>query len=312
MKGRNLIVITILVIGALHRLNAQVPLTSQYMLSSYFINPAFAGTGTDLELFATTRYQWVSVRESPQTSIFATQYVIEPSDKKKQKTRGYTNYGKSINESAIGLLAYYDKAAAFENKSATFSYSYHMALSREYRLSLGVALGMKEVSVKTENLILLNPNDPILGNYINSWRFTGNAGLLLYRERNYIGLSASDLFSTREGLLSSFELIAGGFGQISHNVDWIPSCMVKVPLHGPAQVDINAKFIFDDLAWTGLSVRSEKSIMILLGIFAKSNLAVGYSIDLPFVSESRLMNAFSHEFFLKFTKNRKKILCFSY
>jgi len=75
-----------------------------------------------------------------------------------------------------------------------------------------------------------------------------------------------------------------------------PSFLFKAIENAPSQADLNARFIYKELAWLGMAYRDQESLVILLG-FKKGMYAMGYSYDITLTNIKKYSTG-SHELFL--------------
>lgn len=55
----------------------QLPLYSQYMMNSFLLNPAIAGSVDYFPVILTARRQWVGINNGPSTQAISTHYLFE-------------------------------------------------------------------------------------------------------------------------------------------------------------------------------------------------------------------------------------------
>ncbi|MDR6782291.1 type IX secretion system PorP/SprF family membrane protein [Pedobacter africanus] len=121
------------------------PLSSQYYINQYLINPAFAGAGEGLKLNAAYRKLWSNVPGSPLTQNLTADY--------------------GFNKVGLGLTINNESAGLQRQTRVLGSYAYHLKLNdNSHQLHFGVSLGF--MSQRLENAdIYGNPNDPTVGQY---------------------------------------------------------------------------------------------------------------------------------------------------
>ncbi|MEY4987026.1 MAG: hypothetical protein RL567_805 [Bacteroidota bacterium] len=189
---------------------AQDPQLSQFYSAPLLISPAFAGINSTSKVNFNYRNQWPNLEANYQFTSFSADLSIG-----------------SIN-SGVGILAMTDKQFAnLKTTSLGLQYAYHMDLSPDQTLSLGMqgtyvsrGLGMSNLITgdQINNLLtggsLGASTDPLLSTMNNQRAYLdlGVGGLL--NTRNYwIGFSAHHLNQPNKSLISSTEdLLATKFG----------------------------------------------------------------------------------------------------
>lgn len=123
------------------------PLSAQYFINQYLINPAFAGAEPGIRLNGAYRKLWNNVPGSPLTQNVSADY--------------------GFNKVGVGITANSESAGLQRQVRVVGSYAYHLQLDGEGdQLHFGVSLGF--LSQRLENTDLYgNPNDPLVGLYNN-------------------------------------------------------------------------------------------------------------------------------------------------
>ncbi|TBO40445.1 PorP/SprF family type IX secretion system membrane protein [Pedobacter kyonggii] len=121
------------------------PLSSQYYINQYLINPAFAGAGEGLKLNGAYRKLLSNVPGAPLTQNLTADY--------------------GFNKVGLGLTVNNESAGLQKKIRVMGSYAYHLKLNNNnHQLHFGVSLGF--MSQRLENAdIYGNPNDPTVGQY---------------------------------------------------------------------------------------------------------------------------------------------------
>ena len=129
-------------------------------------------------------------------------------------------------------------------------------------------------------------------------------GSYLYGKNYYVGLSIYQLFEStfREALtfdygdnigVRHYFGMAGFTAEINKSLHLEPSIMVKTIDAGPMQLDINTRVIFNRKFWTGISLRTDRSVVALMGMnVGNFHLAYGFDYTLASIANH---TAGSHE-----------------
>lgn len=272
----------------------QDPQFSQYMFDRLSINPAVAGTTGQLCATALLRQQWTGFDGAPKTGLF--------------------NVHGPINKisSGVGLSVYLDELGQQKSTFARLHYSFHRKVSGgKGTLGIGVYGGMGSHSLGNRWLARdpVTDDSAIPANGASDGGLDIGAGIYYTSQKLWLGVSSTHLPETELKDVSikmrRHYFIQGGYNWFINNDDRYtlqPSILVKSD-GTSTQVDLNAMFLYNNLAWVAVSYRTEDAIAPMIGFQFKPNeksmLRVGYSYD---VTTSRLRNysSGSHEIMLSY------------
>ena len=157
----------------------QIPLTSQYMLNDYLLNPAIAGTTEYMPISLSGRDQWTGLNGAPKTQFLSL-------------------HSKLGEKMGVGGYVYRDESGIINEQGVQLSYAYHLSLNDKSKLSFSVAgmLFMHDI-----NQAAFDPedrDDETLNNIsINSMSPDINFGILYYTDKVKFGISAPQLIQTK-------------------------------------------------------------------------------------------------------------------
>ena len=276
----------------------QLPHYSQYMFNDYIINPAVAGTRNFYEVRALSRFQWVGIVDAPQTISLS---INGPHSSKPMGFWGYLFNDVTGPTRRLGIYC---------------SYAYNIQLKNSIRLSMGLALGVLQNTIDGTEITLKDPNDPVLQEGVYStWVPDATLGFYAYDENWFAGFSALQLFSNnlkiydeKSGLnkLKQHYYLTGGYKfDLSDNFRLEPSAMIKGGIGIPVQFEVNVRTTYQEMAWLGLSYRSNDAISILLGYVHINKYYFGYAYDIG-ISQIRSIHSGSHEILIGFRFNEIK------
>ncbi|EHQ44221.1 PorP/SprF family type IX secretion system membrane protein [Myroides odoratus] len=270
----------------------QDPQYTQYMYNHSNINPAYAGSREGLNIFGLYRTQWVGLEGAPKT---ATVSVNTP-----------------LGDSGLGLGVSFvnDHLGVMDNNTLSIDLSYAIYLNYEYKLAFGLKGSGSLLDVNYSKLNIYNPTDPVVEDDVKN-EFTPNigAGLFLYSDKAYLGLSAPHLLTRSryddnnvKTLREKMHLyLTGGYVfDLNPNLKFKPAAMVKMEQGSPLQIDVSANFMFVDKFTVGAAYRWDASVSGLVGFQVSENIFVGYSYDAE-TSKLARYNSGSHEIFMRFT-----------
>jgi type IX secretion system PorP/SprF family membrane protein len=271
------------------------------MNNTLSVNPAYAGSRDALTLTALYRTQWVGFKGAPVTQTF-------------------TMHTPLRNEHVgIGLSVLNDKIGPSNNTSVFFDYAYRIKLSEKAKLSFGLSAGVNIYNASLNSLQLDQQTDPSFQNNVNN-HVTPNFGFGLYysRARFYAGISVPDLLqnnylstgnSTTGKEQRHYFFIAGTLINISENLAFKPTTLVKVTNGAPIQADLTASFIIVKRLLVGVMYRTGDSFGGLVGFDITELLHLGYSYDWSYGLKTGTYNNGSHEVILRYDIlfNKKQI-----
>jgi len=301
----------ILILAGLFQLNfaQQVPLYSQYMMNGFLLNPAVAGSEGYTAINITAREQWLGLKNAPrthalsgQTRILKNSYISKNASVKRRR-RMASRSGKV----GLGGYVFNDKNGPIDRTGIQLSYAYHIRM-RQSQLSFGISGIAYQFSVDDSKIRLQEQDDELYMNAAKSV-FIPDASMGVYfsSPEFYAGFSASQLFQSSLILGESkryaeykmrryYYLTAGYDIYINDYFTIEPSFLIKANENSTWQADLNAKFIFSDEYWGGLSYRTGGA-MVFLGGVKVDKFVFGYAFDYTLSSIMKRTYG-SHEFMI--------------
>jgi type IX secretion system PorP/SprF family membrane protein len=296
----------ILSLGSYCAIAQQDPMYTHYMYNTLVVNPGYAGSRDAFTITALHRSQWVDFKGAP-----VTQTLTMHAPLKNQHI-------------GLGLALSNDKIGYNNNTSAFVDFSYIMKLNEKSKLALGLNAGGNILQARFTSVQLEQSSDPVFQNNVNN-HFAPNFGFgaYYYRERFYAGISAPNLlennYSTvqmKDGSVSlgkeqrHYFFIAGAVFNLTENLAFKPTTLIKSTNASPTQADITASFIIMKKLMLGVMYRTGDAFGALIGIDIAQQFHVGYSYDYSYGLETFKYNKGSHEIVLRYDflcKNNKQI-----
>lgn len=252
----------------------QLPHFSQFMLNELAINPAIAGKYDYVDVRGIYRYQWMGITDAPRTFNLNVHGPIA-----KQKM-------------GIGVNIFTDIVGPTRREGANLNYSYHLVLSKEKDLKLGMGLyaGFLRWGIDGHKLKLHDGGDEnLLIQYQTIFVPDFGAGLHLFNKKGYFGVSVPQLYqsplklyplSTNKSKLVTHFFVNGGY-QFDINEDFKvePSFLVKYVKPVPLQIDVAIRALYKDQFWLGGSLRTRDAWSVMGGVLYKNYLMIGYAYD---------------------------------
>lgn len=283
---------------------------SQYMFNELAINPAYAGSKEAMSVNLLHRQQWVNFPGRPVTTSFS---LHGPMMKEKM---------------GIGLTVLNDRIGVLNRNLVYASYAYRLKLNKTSTLSFGLMTGLDNQINKFNTLNVSDASsvsDPMFATgaaNINAFNF--GSGIYFSSKKFYCGLSVPRMLDNYGRVNSSGEsykitkmeaykftyyLTAGAMFKLNEDLKLRTNAMVKAVQNAPAQLDLGANLLINDIVWTGLSYRTNASAAILLGVQVNKQFLVSYNFDYD-LNKIQKYSQGSHEIVLNylFSYKGKKIV----
>lgn len=263
---------------------------TQYMYNTVNVNPAYAGSRESLTLFLLHRSQWVGLEGAPVTNNISGHTPI-----------GDSNFG-------VGLSFVNDRIGPVDENTISADLAYFIQISSNYKLSVGLKGTANIFNLDVNKLNIYNASDPQFQNFDSEFSPNIGAGLYLFSDKTYVGLSVPNFFETNrynDNDISitqermHFYLIAGHVFNLSQSIKFKPALLAKAVEGAPLQADITANFLIHDKLTLGAAYRWDSAISGLVGFQITPTLFAGYGYDME-TSNLSNYNSGSHEIFLRF------------
>lgn len=295
-----------LLIGCTNDLFAQQrPHYTQYILNNYILNPALTGIENYTDVKLSYRNQWVGFPGAPQTMYISAHGPIGKKDYRTNATsfqvpgenpRGtsyWEEYTAAEPHHGVGASVVNYKTGYISRITATASYAYHLGLTPKINLSAGFAAGITSFTLDISKADLANPIDPAVGVLSTELRKTRpelSAGLWLYSDKFFAGLSAQQIIPQRVALVNNalykgsalvphFFATAGYRFLVSEDVNVLPSVMLRYISSMPTFVDLNVKAQYQDKFWVGGNYRIKEGFAAMAGFHVSNTFNISYSYD---------------------------------
>lgn len=268
---------------------------TQYTYNMGVLNPAYIGTNEVTTANLLVRSQWVGIEGSPQTATFS---ISSP-------------MGKNVG---LGLSVIHDEIGPVTENNLYLDFSYTLNLSDSKKLAFGLKGGYTflDVGFLTGNEI----NDP-LNIPVNLKEPNFGAGIFYFTDKFYLGAAIPNIIKTRhldtaDNIVSTSTdvshifLNTGYVFDLSNNLKFKPSAMVKAAIGAPLSIDISGNFLVRNNLELGASYRYGDSVSAIIGFNLSSDFRVGYAYDST-LTPLRNYNSGSHEIMLSYKFNRLKI-----
>jgi type IX secretion system PorP/SprF family membrane protein len=271
---KKLYIYIVFVLFAAAELNAQqLPQYSQYILNRYVINPASAGSENYFVGQSNYRNQWQGVTDAPRTYILS------------------VNGPLANQKMGIGGYMFSDVTGPTRRNGFSLSYSYHVNITNEMKLSFGVNAGVLSYNIDGSEIIFKDPSDN-LNSPSQESNFFPDAGfsLYLYSPKFFFGASAPQLIQNQldfknsindpTGRLTNHYFVTAGYTySLNDKFNLEPSALIKYVEPIPVQYEFSLRAIYQQAAWLGISYRKSDAIVLLGGYTFQDSFSLGYSYD---------------------------------
>lgn len=279
----------------------QLPLYSQYYFNKFIYNPAFAGEQEKMEAYIISRRQWTGV-PGYETNALTVSGVP-----------GNTNVG-------LGLHVVNDKNSIVKTNSVYGSYAYRIKLDdKQSYIALGMALGLWDARFNMNNIVVTDPNDPVIPLLNNNGGpiFDANLGLNVKAKNLQVGLALPQVFSNRQNFRDNYNKVVDYnlqthfIATVSYDIWAVPDklkiqpfIMYKSTKNAPDQVDANLMLDWIGKGWLGAAYRDDYAVTFTGGIKVASMLRVGYAYDMSISNQSAALGG-THELTLGISLDKK-------
>jgi len=330
---RNYIFTFLFLLGTISSHAQQKPQYTQYIFNNYLINPAITGIESYTDVKAGYRNQWTGLDGAPVTMYFTIQTPIgnkfiqgdamsQPRSNEDPMSRSYVqDYQAAAPHHGIGFTVVTDKAGPITQNNYDVTYAYHLGITSNLNLAVGVAAGLASINLNTSQITLENALDPAIANGNNNQLKPDlGLGIWAYSAQYFFGISAQQVlpqtlfFSSNSTYNQSKTVphyfITGGVKLfLAEDITLLPSVMFKYVNPVPTTFDLNLKMAFQDKFWIGGSYRRNDAIAAMAGINIGSFLNFGYAYDFTTSNLNTVSNG-THEIILGIMLNNMyKVVC---
>lgn len=270
----------------------QDPQYTQYMYNMNVLNPAYAGSRGTLSLGLLGRKQWTDVDGSPRTFTFDIHAPL----------------GKNLG---AGFSVIADEIGPAKEKNIYADISYTIHVSDVGRLAFGIKGGVTLFDANFSGIILpetATSSDPVFDENINETYPNFGAGVYYYTDHFYVGFSAPNILKSKhlddETIISEaseevhYYLTSGIVFDLSDNLKFKPSVLLKAVKGAPISFDVNANFLMFERFELGASYRYDDSLSGLINFAVTPGFRIGYAYDHTISDFSDVNPGGSHEVFL--------------
>lgn len=267
----------------------QDPHYTQYMYNMNVMNPAYAGSKESISFGLLYRKQWVNIEDAPTTLSFS----------------GHTPISKNVG---FGLSFISDKIGPITEQNVYSDFSYTLKLGYTQRLAFGLKAGASfhKVGLRDIQSSLPDPTEGVFGEDINDVALNLGTGVFYYTNKYYVSLSVPNMlnathldYNGREygSNVSHYFFTAGYVFDLSDELKFKPSFMLKSAFNVKPSLDLSANFLYQEKFEIGATYRLEDSFGAMINFAITPELRLGYAYD-HIISDLKVTAPSSHEFIL--------------
>ncbi len=289
---------------------------SMYMMNNFLVNPAEGGTEEFIDLKIGYRTQWVGIDNNalagnrngaPRTAFISGHAPLG------KKTSRFEDVDPLPHHGVGGVVAK-DQVGLWDVLNVKGSYSYHLPVTHELMISFGAFVGIQQYKFDGASAEYApdytGATDPLFSGTQSKILPDASFGVWAYTKDYYFGVSSFQLFGNKmnfintgssssgveaQGALARHYWLTGGYKfHITEQYFLVPSLVVKYASPAAPQIDINAKFRYEDKAWIGVSYRNRDAVVGMIGVTYKKLVDIAYAYDFG-LSKLRQGHSGSHE-----------------
>jgi len=223
------------------------------------LNPSVVGRYNDYVFKLTDRHQWLGLEGAPQTESFTAQIPID-------------------EQNGTGICAFSDRYGALSNNGAQIYFAHHLFFKKKQNnaLSLGISINAGQVNLQQDKATFWDNSDPVLlGTNANRYYIDASVGALYTYHNFFLGLSAANFSKqmqlNNDAALKTYTanlfLYSGTTLAVTKLIDIEPSILLKANEQKKMQIDANLRLFYNDKVWTGISLKTSKTALIMFGYY---------------------------------------------
>jgi type IX secretion system PorP/SprF family membrane protein len=289
-KGRQYILIILLILLSVKSMAQQRPLISQYNLNKYVVNPALAGATGYTNLNLTARQMYSGFQNAPRSFVFAanSRLLEDIHILKRQRVARDPNKASRTKNIGLGGYLFNERNGIINRTGFQLTYGYHINFDNVYQLSFGLSFSGYQLRIDDQNALIQHVDDPLLINNKKSFFVPdANTGIYFSGKGIYAGLSITELFGSSIKLgankydsyqsMRHFYLMGGYKWAASKQIILEPSFLARANIER-IEADFSAKIYYQGNYWLGAGYRSNNTLIFQAG-FSIQEFYMGYAYD---------------------------------
>ena len=262
---------------------------TQYIYNMSVINPAYTGTKETLSIGMMGRSQWTGLDGAPRSISASVNSPI-------------------TNRMGLGITILSDRIGPVKEENLYADYSYKIDISDKGKLSFGIKAGVTFQKIDFLSLSSDMEGDPLVDrSNLNETYPNFGAGTYYYTNKFYVGFSIPSIIESRHfektnGYISSaseelhYYISSGYVFDLSNDIKFRPSTLLKGTVGAPISIDIAANFLFYEKFELGVAYRINNSVAGMMNFVIAKDMRLGYSYEHT-ISNYSAFNSGTHEVF---------------
>lgn len=251
----------------------QYPVLDAYRINPSILSPAFTGSAALFQVYLTHRSEWTGIPGAPVTGAIN----IE---------------GAPASNMGVGTNIILNKAGIVRYFSISLNYAYHLQIAKSHFLHFGVSPTLYQNSIDLSNVLVANPNDPLLTGSLKPTETYVNIGLsLMYSFKTLnVCLGFPYLFNNKSMYLNSdySNVLTMGrnfYSYINYSLifseDWKLQfdVLYRNIQYTPWLIDVGAMVYFRSSYWLGFMYRKGNIFIVNAGLDISNTLVIGYNYE---------------------------------
>ena len=268
----------------------QEKLFSQYMFNPSTFNAGYTGSRQVSSVFMQHRSQWLNFDGAPTTTFF-----------------NYQTYNDNKN-TGLGISFLSDQLGPLKSTEVSIDYAYHLKVSNNGTLSLGLKFSGDRLNVDFNDLNLYQDDSALNVNIDRKFSPNIGAGAYYYTDKFFVGASVPRFLERRHYESSNlneakdkmhFYFMSGYVFDVSSELKLKPMLFYRTVYGINDQIDAAAHFLFKEKFQLGATYRFTNAYSIMSAFQVSPNVTIGYSYDRE-TTELSAFNRGSHEIFLRY------------
>jgi len=268
----------------------------------FLLNPAAGGLTDVMQFEVTTRMQWLGYEGGPRTILLSGNSQIGIGNSGEKALSEFNIHDETLFEGPkvstgktkhiLGGKIWNDAIGPFSKTSIQGSYAYHLPLTKSINIGVGLGFGYSNFRLDETKVVLHQSDDNTYAQFLGSASQQGlgdaQAGLVLYNEKFFIGLSGTQVLNNavklNQILTNSFFsrhyfMIAKYRIEGSGDIAIEPTAVIKYTGSSPWSVDAGARVLYRNTSWFGLQFRTNSGLIFQVGSNLIKNLYVSYAYE---------------------------------
>ncbi|MBI3133200.1 MAG: PorP/SprF family type IX secretion system membrane protein [Bacteroidetes bacterium] len=276
----------------------QAPLYNQYHVAPLIYNPSYVGFNDGVDVTLIRNQKWGNYGEGFNANSLSVGTLLKD------------------NKSGLGISLYSDYVGITSKLNAHLLYAYRIQLGEKANLRAGVAAGVVDNRIDFSNVVVTDPNDPVVVNAVGDRKtmFDMNVGLNFSYADLRVGVSMPQVLGSKllyaGNNLSYYTLERQLVSNIGYS--WYlnrekglilnPEAMVIYSFPGaPLQYSANLMFEMQKIAWVGVGYKSNYAMSFNVGVNLVKNLKFGLAYDFMINDVATYSNKPNAEIMLKYS-----------